>query len=312
MRGAADGFDINLFLSKLNDNPEEGPMPLTGTDEEFIADVNDTFTGEYSGEKGAKFWQKIDGMTEGGHELWKATIHFPKSRPLDFPVRQLKFKIVEFINTSYKDNYHATSTIPPWLGEFMYNAQSGATTESLTEDKEAFDKNNVQDLAQEFIEDILSMGDNPNDMTVYDFMDWAWDGKVPEADQKYVSTMFNAAKREASQNECVTEGINIGAMYAAANREGDDCEKLIKKVVDYLAEKYLTSKGWDGSIDFADNELPMLEDGALEYVKANFDKRLDWYCQNDPTVDGAYCDDISDEDIEAAFYDFMANIYEDI
>ncbi len=304
MRGAADGFDINLFLSKLNDNPEEGPMPLTGTDEEFIADVNDTFTGEYSGEKGGKFWQKIDGITEGGHELWKATIHFPKSRPLDFPVRQLKFKIVEFINTSYKDNYHATSTIPPWLGEFMYNSQTGATTESLNEDKEAFDKNNVQDLAQEFVEDILSMGDNPNDMTVYDFMDWAWDGKVPEADQKYVSTMFNYAKKNATKVESLNEDIEGISKEAI--------KSIVKSLIDDFMDDYSIELG-NENVSTYDIESDILnsKDEAYEYVLDNFNGLWKEYCGTDEDYEDSL-DAITEDDIKNAFDECISEILEDV
>lgn len=69
---------------------------------------------------------------------------------------------------------------------------------TITEDKDPYNRADVKYLANDYVEDLLSLGDNPWDETVKDFIDWAWDGIVPQEDIKYIAQQFNLARERYS------------------------------------------------------------------------------------------------------------------
>lgn len=283
MRGNVKGFKVNVFLVKPVEEDEYEPE-LTTTDTEMAADVNETFTGEYSDDD-VDLFEEVGTTESGNSKVWKMEMEFPKERKLDFPVSRLKHEICNFIRKEYKDKYNPSTKMPSWIYDIGSNTEE-TDNEELDESVGEFDKNEVQELAQEFIEDVISVGGNPFDQTAKDFMDWAWDGNVPEKDKAYVAKMFNYER-----NIMFNESMNSKPIGESLSR---DIESILFSVFQEIFDEYVDTEAPDDEVDW---------DDANYYIKEKFINDFEDYdIPDDVAIDIANLDI---EDIENYVDEFL-------
>ena len=160
----------------------------------------------------------------------------------------------------------------------------------IREDKEPYNHNDVKYLAREFVEDLLTLNDNPWDMKVKDFILWAWGPDVvPSEEVPYIAKEFNQARSIMYKTESTINKSDYMPDY-----------KVVNIIVQRLWKEYLRRNGLN-VINFKDED-------ALEYINKHFKYDINKYCE-EYGIDVSQFDSITDKDIKIVF-DKMLELYD--
>ena len=157
--------------------------------------------------------------------------------------------------------------------------------ESLTEGVE-YNRDEVDDLAAEYIGDLRRMGDNPWDETNKDFIDWAWGGNVPEEEIPYITGRFNYMRE-------------LWETWRPKNRVGESVVNAKeKRLYKGLMKDILVGLYKDYKEDVLEGETSE-EDGPKQYIYDRLLVTIDKTLSSGAGVDrDRFIDSFTDEEVD--------------
>lgn len=149
-----------------------------------------------------------------------------------------------------------------------------------------YNRDEVDDLAAEYIADLRRMGDNPWDETNKDFIDWAWGGNVPEEEIPYITGRFNYMRE-------------LWETWRPKNRVGESVvDAKEKRLYRGLMKDILVGLYKDYKEDVLEGETSE-EDGPKQYIYDRLLVTIDKTLRSGAGVDrDRFIDSFTDEEVD--------------